>query len=97
MKEIMRPPTCRKKAAEIGGKEAAKRIIDMHKKGKKAHEIATTLGVSEMQVYRIVKDYEKRISDKGRLSMISAFGMKNEEESVSAVKSALGNLGFKKG
>lgn len=97
MKERLRPPSSSREALEIGGKETAKRIIDMHKKGKKTHTIATVLGLSEAQVYRVIKDYEKRMTDKGKLSMISAFGIKDEEKSVAAIKSALGNIGFKKG
>ena len=84
-----------REATELGSKKTVERIVDLHKKGKKVHDISTSLGLKELQVIRVIKDYEKRLTDKGRLAMISAFGhnKEQEEKSLSAFKSALGNLG----
>jgi hypothetical protein len=95
MKETLRPPKETRESAEIGSKKTVEKIIELHKKNKKVHDIATSLGLKELQVIRIINDYKKRMSDKGRLSMISAFGRNSEQEqkSFSAFKSALSNLG----
>lgn len=100
MKEKHRLPNVTREINELGAKEAVKRIIELKKKGKKIHDIATTMGLSEVQIIRVIKDHEKRTSEKGRLAMVNAFGIHNDEQennSLNAIKSALGNLGFKKG
>lgn len=95
IRDRLRAPKETRESVELGSKETAKEIIRRHNKGKKPHTIATELGLKELQVIRIIKDYEKRDSDKGRLAMASAFGRNREQEekSFSAFKSALSNFG----
>lgn len=99
-KENHKLPNMTREAFELGSKEAGKRIIELKKKGKKIHDIATIMGMSEVQIIRIIKDYEYRTSKKGQLSMVNAFGIHNEEQetrSMNALKSALGKWDSKKG
>lgn len=95
IRDRLRTPKETRESVELGSKETAKEIIRRHNGGKKAHAIATELGLKELQVIRVIKDYDKRKSDKGQLAMVSAFGRNKEQEekSFSAFKSALSNFG----
>ena len=99
IRDRLKAPQMTREAVELGSKETAKKIIEMHKAGKKTHKIATELGITEAQVYRVISEYNRRMSDKGRLGMVSAFGhdKEKEERGLSALKSALANMGFEKG